>query len=119
MLFKFADTPFYQIKNLRLKKQNMQDINKIYKCTNIKLISFYIFTFIFFGFYWYVVVIFCAVYENTQISYLKDTLLSFLFSIILPFVIYLIPSGLRICAIRDEKMRLRWLYKLSDIIPFF
>ena len=114
-----TDRPFYQIKRLRLESKKVKNINKIYKCINIKLIIFYIFTFIFYVFYWYIIVIFCAVYENTQIAYLKDSLFSFLISVILPFILYLIPSSLRICAIRDEKMSLKWLYKLSEVIPFF
>ena len=62
---------------------------------------------------------FCSVYQNTQSAFIKDSLLSFLLSLLLPFVIYLIPSSLRICAIRDKKVRLKCIYKLSDIIPFF
>ena len=86
---------------------------------NIKLISFFIFTFICFAIFWYIIIIFCILYENTQIAFIKDTIFSFLSSIIFPFVIYLIPSGLRIWALRDEKIRLNCIYKLSDIIPFF
>ena len=114
-----TDRPFYQIKNLESSVKNMKNINEIYKGINTKLIIFYIFTFVFFVFYWYVIVIFCALYENTQIAYLKDCLFSFLLSILSPFILYLIPSGLRVCAIRDPKIKSVWLFKLSDVIPFF
>ena len=72
-----------------------------------------------FLFYWYIIVIFCALYKNTQVSFIKDTLFSFLISILLPFVLYLIPSILRVLAIRNKKNQLKCIYKLSDIIPFF
>ena len=118
-LLSLTDRPFYQIKNMDLANKNLNNISKIYKCINIKLIIFYIFTLTFFALYWYIIVTFCAVYENTQPAYLKDSLFSFLLSILSPFVLYLIPSSLRICAIKNEKTKLRWLYKLSDVIPFF
>ena len=58
-------------------------------------------------------------YENTQVAFIKDSLMSFLLSLIYPFILYLIPSGLRLCAIKIKSMNLECIYKLSDIIPFF
>ena len=72
-----------------------------------------------FTFYWYSVASFCAVYENSQITFIKDSFLSFFLGIVYPLVIYLITSALRICAIKNEKKGLKFIYKLSDIIPFF
>ena len=39
-----------------------------------------IFTFIIFFFYWYIVTTFCEVYPNTQMTYIKDCIFSFIFS---------------------------------------
>ena len=114
-----TDTYIYEIKKLEQTVKNQKKVVKIFRCINIKLIIFFIFTFILFGFYWYIIVLFCAIYSNTQGAFIKDTLFSFLLSLILPFVLYLIPSGLRLCAIRSEKKKLGCIYKLSDIIPFF
>ena len=50
---------------------------------------------------------------------MKDSLLSFLTGILYPFILYLIPSLLRILALRYQKSNLKCIYKLSDIIPFF
>ena len=113
-----TDKHIYNIKNLSLSS-NKNAIIKILRCIRIKLINFYIFTFVFFLFYWYTIVSFCAVYENTQITFLKDSLLSFLLGILYPFAIYLIPSALRILSLRYPKKNLKCIYKLSDIIPFF
>ena len=98
---------------------NKKVITKILKSIKIKLVVFFTFTFICYIFYWYSITLFCIVYENTQISFLKDSLLSFLMSIIFPFITYLIPTILRIISLRNEKYNLKCLYKLSDIIPFF
>ena len=113
-----TDKHIYDIKKI-IQKSDKIEILKILKCIKIKLILFFILTFIFYIFYWYSITTFCAVYENTQITFIKDSLLSFLLGILYPFVVYLIPSGLRIIAIRNAKMNLRCIYKLSDVLPFF
>ena len=113
-----TDKNMYQIKKMtHIINKNM--IRKILDCIKIKVAIFYVFTFIFLIFYWYTVTLFCAIYENTQISFIKDSLLSFLLGIIYPFIIYLIPSVLRTIALRNSKSNLKCIYKLSDIIPFF
>ena len=113
-----TDKHIYQIKKLT-QPNDVKSILKILKCIKLKLICFFIFTFIFFGFYWYTVCSFCAVYENTQITFLKDSLLSFLLGLLYPFILYLIPSALRTLVLRYPKLHLKCLYKLSDVIPFF
>ena len=109
----------YQIKGLKSKSKNLKTINSIFKCIKMKLIGYFVFTFIFFGIYWYIISSFCAVYENTQMAFIKDSLMSFLSSLIYPFILYSIPSALRLCSIRKAKMNLEWLFKLSDVIPCF
>ncbi len=114
-----TDKHIYQIKGLKSKSKNLKTINSIFKCIKIKLIGYFVFTFIFFGIYWYIISSFCAVYENTQMAFIKDSLLSFCLSLLYPFVLYLIPSFLRIISLRANKSNLSFLYKLSDIIPIF
>ena len=113
-----TDKHIYQIMDLAptIKKK---EIITILKCIKIKLVLFFIFTFLFITFYWYTITSFCSVYENTQITFIKDSLLSFLLSILYPFIIYLIPSALRIISLRNKKVNLKCVYKLSEIIPFF
>ena len=113
-----TDKHIYKIKNLT-KNSEKSVINKIIRCIKLKLINFFVFTFIFFGFYWYIIASFCSVYQNTQITFLKDSLFSFLLGLLYPFVLYLIPTALRILSLRQSKYNLKCIYKLSDIIPFF
>ena len=112
------DTYFYHIKNLTPPNESSKAY-ELLKCMRKKLIIFFIFTFLFFGFYWYVIAVFCAVYENTQIIFLKDSILSFVFGIAYSIILYLIPTILRLCAIKYPKQNLKCIYKLSGIIPFF
>ena len=92
---------------------------KIIKCVKIKIAIYFIFTCIMFAFYWYAIACFCAVYVNTQTAFIKDSLSSFVFGLLYPFILYLIPAVLRLIALRATNSRLSFIYALSDIIPFF
>ena len=59
---------------------------------------------------------FCAVYVNTQIHLIKDTLISFSLSLVYPFLIYLIPGLCRIPALSNRKNKRKYLYGISKII---
>ena len=113
-----TDKYFYHIKNIsNLHERN--SVIKILRCIEFKLVIFYIFIFLFFIFYWYLVSVFCSVYKNTQIIFLKDSLYSFIFSELLPFIIYFFPTTFRIISLKNQKHKLEYLFKLSNIIPFF
>ena len=60
---------------------------------------------------------FCAIYSNTQIHLIKDSLLSFATSLIEPLGMYLIPGIFRIPALTENKNR-HSLYKFSKILQF-
>ena len=114
-----TDKHIYQIKNLEINQRNKKKIKIILRCIELKLFFYFLFTFICFGIYWYIISSFCAVYENTQMAFIKDSLMSFLLSSVIPFILYLIPSSLRLWAIRCKNPKLEFIYKLSDVIPFF
>ena len=115
-----TDKHYYQIKQFKFENnKKIIPIFNILKCVKIKLCLFYIFSLIFFLAYWYIVTAFCSVYKNTQIIFLKDSLMSFLGGIVYPFFLYIFPSILRIISIRAEKRNMSCLYKISDIIPIF
>ena len=112
-----TDKYYYEIKNLENDHKNR--IFKITKCIKIKLTFFFVFTLFMFLFNWYVITCFCAVYVNSQIAFIKDSISSFVLGILSPFIIYSIPVSLRVISLRLQKYNLSFLYKLSDIIPFF
>ena len=115
-----TDIYFYKVKKIINKKVNKNKILGILRCIKIKLFVFFTFTFILFLFYWYFISSFCAVYQNTQITFIKDSISSFSAGLLYPFAFYLFPPILRIIALKDaSKKRLKCIYKLSDIIPFF
>ena len=118
--FSMTDTAFYEIKSLPKTKENQEKIVNIIQCVKNKLIGFYIFTILLFLFYWYFISAFCAVYQNTQIIFLRDSAISFLISCIDPFIIYAFTCLLRMISLSTLcKKKLGCVYKLSDIIPIF
>ena len=92
---------------------------KIIKCLKIKIVFFFIFTILSFGFYWYLITCFCAVYQNTQVVFIKDSLFSFLLGNTIPFVIYLFPSLFRLISLTSNTSCSKCMYQLSNLIPCF
>ena len=116
-----TDIVYYQIKEI-LKEKNIEKKKYLFliKCIKYKIIIFYSFSFLLFLFFWYLISAFCAVYENTQKIFITDSISSFIMGLIYPFVLYLIPAGLRIISLKaKEKKNLKYLYFISDKIPFF
>ena len=83
----------------------------------IKLSIFFILSFIFMTFFWYFISCFCAVYKNTQIHLIKDTLISFGLSLLYPFGLNLLPGILRIPSLKSQDRKC--IYKISQIIQLF
>ena len=117
------------LKMLSLSERNILEIKKekaiqiidkkadeIIKCLSNKFMIFFIVSFIFLLFFWYYVACFCAIYKNTQIYLLKDSIISFGFSLLYPIGIYLVPGIFRIPAIRAVKGDRETMYKFSKII---
>ena len=86
------------------------------RCIKIKLTCFFIFSFIFLIAFWYYLSSFCAVFPNTQIHLLKDTIISFLLSLLYQFGINLIPGLFRMNSLNSPNKDKFILYKISMII---
>ena len=119
------------LKNLSLSEKNIiklkDDIylsmhkgkkkaRQIERCLKVKLILFFIISFILMIFFWYFISCFCAVYKNTQIILIKDTGISFGTSMLYPFILSFLPGFFRIPALRAKNKNLKYLYMLSSII---
>jgi hypothetical protein len=110
----------YKIKQIEKKADKLaakQEIFKLLNCIRLKLAGYFFVTFLFMCFFWYYISSFCAVYKNTQVHLIKDSMVSLFCSLLYPFGLYLLPTALRKIALSDKQKRLGCLYKLSDIIP--
>ena len=93
--------------------------NSLKNKLKIKFAFYFIICFIFLLFFWYYISLFGAIYRNTQLHLLKDTLLSFILSLIYPFGIYLLPGIFRIPALSNEKKKRKCLYSFSKLLQIF
>ena len=59
---------------------------------------------------------FCAIYINTQFHLIKDSLISFGWSLVYPFFIYLIPGIFRIPSLSNPNNKRVCLYSFSKLI---
>ena len=75
---------------------------KVRRLFIIQNILFFSLSFIFLIFFWYYLSSFCAVYQNSQIYLIKNVLFSFGLSFLFPFVLYIIPSILRIFSLKSK-----------------
>ena len=88
----------------------------ILKCIKIRIVLYYILSFIFllvFGFY---ILSFFAFFENTQIELIKSTFFSWLMSLLYPFLMCLISSIVRALSL---KCKSKFLFLVEKIIQFF
>ena len=97
--------------NCKTKKEAKEEMNKIFSSALKKFIAFFSINFILLIIFWYYLSCFCAVYKNTQLYLLKDTLITFATSLLYPFALNLIPAILRIPAIKSKK---KCLYIVSN-----
>ena len=117
-----TDAHYYEIKEFTHLQKEGEKIKKILQCIKIKLIVFYVFNLLLAAFFWYFVTCFCAVYKNTQLIFLKDSIVSFDTSLTYPFIIYGFTTLLRFLSLAKSCKKnyyCRFIYKLSDVIPFF
>ena len=102
-----------ETKDLRIAMKKSQSIAK---CIIIKFIIFFILSNILLLFFWYFISCFCAVYTNTQMILIKDTLLSFGLSMLYPFGLNLLPGMFRIPALRSKSKDKKLLYQISGLV---
>ena len=82
----------------------------------IKFICFFILGFICLLCFGYYLSMFCAIYINTQIHLIKDTLLSFGISLVSPIIIYIFPGLFRIPALSDQNKKSKYLFLFSKFL---
>ena len=114
LLKNLALTQYNIIKLKRKNKTQLKnELANTTKCLKLKLSLFFYVGLLILLFFWYFVALFCIVYRNTQIIFLKDFLYSFLLSSIYPFGYNLLPAIFRIYSLHDKKKSSKCLYQTS------
>ena len=109
---------------LEVKKRQTKDLaikmkRKKLKCMKIKFAIFFILNFILLGLFWYYLTCFNAIYENTQVYLIKNTFISFAFSLFYPFIINIFPTFIRMYSLHSSNKDQECFYKASQIIQLF
>ena len=91
-------------------------VEELKKCIVIKYTSFFIVDIVFVIFLWYYLSSFCAVYKNSQICLIINTIISFSLSFLYPLIINLFPGIFRIMSLKNKNNKLFFI--ISKIIQF-
>ena len=110
-----SENDILDLKN-RISKNLEIKYNKTIKCLKNKYIIFYNLSFFFLFIFWYYISCFCAVFINTQVILVKDTLICFGLSLVYPLLINLLPGTIRIPSLKSKSKNREILYKISKII---
>ena len=106
-------------KQNRSKTNDMKRRKYLEYKLKVKFFFYFVFSFLLLFLFWYYISMFCAIYKNTQMHLLKDTLMSFLLSLLFPFYIYLIPGLFRLPALSNRKNKRECLYNFSKFLQSF
>ena len=115
-LLSLSESNILSLKYEKNIKKLILKTKEIKRCIVIKFIIFFLLSNLLLIFFWYFISCFCAVYTNTQMILIRDTLFSFGLSMAYPFGLNLIPGIFRITALRAERNDKQCLYKLSLLI---
>ena len=94
-------------KNLQSKYKNLLYIIKI------KIIIFFVISFLVVIFLGYYIICFCGIYINTQSHLINDSIISLITSIFYPFAMNIIPGIFRSISLRVKRPTRGYLYRFS------
>ena len=83
------------------------------KRIKIKFICFFSLNISFLVLFWFYLSCFCAVYKNTQLYLIENSLICYLIFLILPFIFFIFPGFLRFSSLKRPG---ECLYKISQFI---
>ena len=116
LIKKFALSQEYIVELKQVKSITKKQQEKLLRILKIKFTFYFIFTFIIIIFFLYYITCFCGIYINTQIHLIKDSFISLVTSLLIPFVLCIIPGIFRIVALKTKKANRKNTYKLSCIL---
>ena len=114
-----SESNFIKFKKIKSKNKNelRKKADEILGKLKIKFVLLFIIILLLLVLFWFYLACFCAVYKNTQIHLIKDTLISFGTSMLYPIGIYLFPGIFRIIALKGKDRELMFNFsKLLQMI---
>ena len=115
-ILSLSENDIIELKQERILDIVFQKSKKIENRLKIKFIIFFILGLCLMIFFWYFITLFCAVYNNTQIILIRDTIISFSVSLLYPFGLNLLPGIFRMHALKAKNKDKEYIYKIGMII---
>ena len=112
--FSLSEKSILEIKNEKNIENIQYKVPDVFNCLTIKFTIFFELSLITLIFFWYYLSCFCAVYKNTQLFLIKDTIVCFILTLLYPLFINLLPGIFRIPSLRNRNRII--MYKLSRLI---
>ena len=107
-----------EIKREKQLNKSKVKVDKVKRCIVIKYIIFYVVSIAFLIFFWYYLSSFGAVYKNTQVILIKNTLISFSLCLLFPFIINIVPSIFRKISLNNTNFNGLFLFKISRYLQY-
>ena len=104
---------FLSIKEKEEVKLILEETNKVRKRIKIKCFRFFIIGILLLFCFLYYITAFDALYNNTQFHLIKETIVSFIISLLYPFLLIVFPVVFRVTSLRYKK---KCLYTVSKIV---
>jgi len=98
------------IVNKKKRKKTLVEIYQINKKLKVKIFFFILIEFSIMIFFYYFVTAFCEVYKKTQVSWIIDSIISYLLAFPIQFLTSFIIAALYKLSIENQ---IKWLYNLS------
>ena len=115
-LLALSEKNIIELKKNKVKNDLEIRVIQLNSRLDIKFALYFIISFIVLLSFGYYLIMFCAVYRDTQIHLLKDTLISFGLTLIYPFGINLLPGIFRIPSLSKSKKNKKCLYNFSLLL---
>ena len=114
--FSLSQDSLVRLKQETRKNNIEQKRKKLFLVLKIKFIVFFVLTLIFLIFCLFYITCFCGIYINTQVHLFKDSIISAVSSLCIPFVLYLVTGIFRTSFLKVKKPTPRCLYKFSLLL---
>jgi surface protein len=113
LLIKYYSSSERNIIQIKRYFKNDEKINDIKKSLVIKYICYFTISLGFLSFSWYYLSSFCAVFKNSQVYLIKNTLISLVISLVYPFFINILPGALRFLSLNNDKGNRKKLFQIG------
>ena len=118
LLYKLTTSKYSIYKCIMTEKNNKDfkiKIDNEIKCLKMKLFFFFIIDFILIFLFWYYCSAWCAVYRNTQILWIFNSLISIIMNLLTPFILCIIPTIITYITLKTKK---QFFIKIDNIINY-